>query len=202
VISVPRAMGMQDASGAESSAIFAYPEGRDYDKMGKGWDDSCKGYDVAFFDHMLALIRNRHCVDPSRVFAAGFSWGADFVTIWLAAGAMCYAPLPSHRAAMTSRIRPTTRPTLIAAAPESARWPSDLRATPMVINSILEHNLNRLNASSPNGCASSTARTNLEPCVRYDGCGAPLVSCGYHSQSYTLPSRWAQETWSFYSTFK
>jgi len=35
---------------------------------------------MAFFDKMLSYLEASYCIDKSTVFAAGFSWGCDFVT--------------------------------------------------------------------------------------------------------------------------
>src|SRR4029077_19951125 len=35
---------------------------------------------MVFLDHMLGSLEDSYCIDATRVFAAGFSWGCDFVT--------------------------------------------------------------------------------------------------------------------------
>ena len=75
-----RSLGLQMAAGAAAASIFVFPEGTDFQGFGAGWDDSCTGYDMPFFDNMAAALETRYCVDKNRVFVAGFSWGCDFVT--------------------------------------------------------------------------------------------------------------------------
>jgi len=73
--------GVQTGTGAADASIFVFPVGILYQPTGElGWDVSCGGYDMPFFDHMLAEIEAQYCVDPRRVFSAGFSFGCDFST--------------------------------------------------------------------------------------------------------------------------
>ena len=55
---------------AENSTIFVAPEG-----LNAGWANS-GGQDVAFTDAMLELIQGDLCIDTTRIFATGFSYGA------------------------------------------------------------------------------------------------------------------------------
>ncbi len=54
---------------ANNSTIFVAPQG-----IGNGWANS-GGRDLTFVDDMLKLIEGDLCVDTSRVFAMGFSYG-------------------------------------------------------------------------------------------------------------------------------
>jgi poly(3-hydroxybutyrate) depolymerase len=54
---------------AGDSTIFVAPQG-----IGNGWPNS-GGQDLAFTDDMVALIQGDLCVDKTRVFALGFSYG-------------------------------------------------------------------------------------------------------------------------------
>jgi poly(3-hydroxybutyrate) depolymerase len=54
---------------ADDSTIFVAPQG-----IGNGWPNS-GGQDVEFTDDMFDLIQGDLCVDKSRVFALGFSFG-------------------------------------------------------------------------------------------------------------------------------
>ena len=71
--------GLQNAAGAADNAIFVYPDAITFQHYGIGWDDGPDGHDLPFFDGMLKDIEATRCIDTSRVFAAGFSWGGDFV---------------------------------------------------------------------------------------------------------------------------
>jgi poly(3-hydroxybutyrate) depolymerase len=59
------------ALAANDPAIFVAPQG-----LNNGWGGEAK--DHAFFDDMLALFKSNLCVDTTRVFATGFSFGSMF----------------------------------------------------------------------------------------------------------------------------
>jgi poly(3-hydroxybutyrate) depolymerase len=54
---------------AENSTIFIAPEG-----LNAGWSNS-NGQDVALTDAILELVQNDLCIDTTRIFANGFSFG-------------------------------------------------------------------------------------------------------------------------------
>jgi poly(3-hydroxybutyrate) depolymerase len=54
---------------AENSTIFIAPEG-----LNAGWSNT-NGQDVAFTDAMLEQVQNDLCIDTTRIFANGFSFG-------------------------------------------------------------------------------------------------------------------------------
>ncbi|HSC66261.1 MAG TPA: cellulose binding domain-containing protein, partial [Cellvibrio sp.] len=59
--------GMKKLAG--DSTIFVAPQG-----LGNGWGNG-GGADVTFTDNMLAQLKSQLCIDESRVFANGFSFG-------------------------------------------------------------------------------------------------------------------------------
>ncbi|WP_457104045.1 hypothetical protein [Methylobacterium sp. P5_C11] len=69
---------MEDVPGAAQAASFAYPETRNLASFERGWNDSCHGYDMAFFDSIIRSIKSRYRIDERRVFVAGLSWGCDY----------------------------------------------------------------------------------------------------------------------------
>ena len=60
---------------ANDAGIVVTPQG--IKGSGNGWDDSKNGYDMPFFDNILAYVDEHYCADLSRVFVTGFSWGGD-----------------------------------------------------------------------------------------------------------------------------
>ncbi|RMG96321.1 MAG: Ricin and poly(3-hydroxybutyrate) depolymerase fusion [Deltaproteobacteria bacterium] len=63
---------------AAGAALFVYPQGLPQPDFGNdtGWNLDTNGEDVAFFDAMLDFVRERACVDESRIFSTGHSFGA------------------------------------------------------------------------------------------------------------------------------
>jgi len=65
--------------------VMPWPTGKTADgkaKSGTGWQVEPGGQDdrdLKFFDAVLATIRQKHAIDPARIYAAGHSNGAAFV---------------------------------------------------------------------------------------------------------------------------
>jgi poly(3-hydroxybutyrate) depolymerase len=60
---------------ADGSTIFVAPTGLNRNDMGTGWQNTDDA-DVAFTDAILAQVEADLCIDRSRIFATGWSWGA------------------------------------------------------------------------------------------------------------------------------
>jgi poly(3-hydroxybutyrate) depolymerase len=196
-----KAFGLQNAPGASAAGIFVFPQGIDFESDGVGWDDTCGGYDMAFFDTMLATLEADYCVDEARVFVAGFSWGGDQTTALdccrgskLRAVAVAsstdeftdsskyttYANLPCP-SATTASIRFTH-----ATGGDSAYPAPDFATTSALYRSW-------------NACSTQSTAVSPSPCVSYDACKSPLVECSYDGLGHALPSGWGNDTWAFFS---
>ena len=199
-----KALGLQNAPGAGAASIFVYPQGVPYLNAGVGWNDSCTGYDMPFFDNMLAAVTASYCVDEQRVFAGGFSWGCDHVTalaccrgskLRAIAAASC-----SDNFSEPARYQSYLNPSCSAATPPAVRfthavsadnaYPSPLFATTSAL------------FRSWNGCSASSSATSPSPCRAFDGCRSPLVECAYPGLGHALSSGYGAETWSFFSTLE
>jgi poly(3-hydroxybutyrate) depolymerase len=64
--------GLGDLAG--DSSIFVVPQGLKDSSGGAGWENP-NGRDVNFADDMLATVSDDLCIDLSRVFTTGFSYG-------------------------------------------------------------------------------------------------------------------------------
>jgi hypothetical protein len=199
-----KAFGLQDASGAKDASIFVFPQGIEFQNFGVGWDDSCEGHDVALFDEMLRSIQASYCVDPKRVFVAGFSWGCDHAAALaccrgekvraIAAGSCAdefkdksdyrtYVNLPCPAKTSTG-IRFTHD------ANGDTGYPGPLFATTSALFRFI------------NGCTSSEGPVEPKPCKSFAGCTNPFVECAYSGLGHALPGGWSTETWAFFSTFR
>ena len=72
----------RNSYGLEGSepAIYVYPQAPYWPEAGGvAWDVNPAGVDFPYFDAMLEDLKNKHCVDTARVFAAGKSNGGFFV---------------------------------------------------------------------------------------------------------------------------
>jgi polyhydroxybutyrate depolymerase len=198
-----KSYGLQHAPGAAESSIFVFPQGVNYLSSGIGWDDSSTGYDTTLFDNMLASLEADYCIDSKRVFVAGFSWGCDQVTaltcsrgdrIRAVGAASCtdeFTDRTDYRSYQSCPVRSTAaiRFTHDASGGDSG-YPSPLFATTSALY------------RSFNSCSSSAAPLSPGPCSSYLGCASPLIECSYPGLGHTLPSGWAGDTWTFFSSFR
>ena len=58
----------------EGTTIFVAPDGKCHENMCAPWEEK----DYAFFDELLAKLESELCIDSSRVFSAGFSYGSMY----------------------------------------------------------------------------------------------------------------------------
>lgn len=194
--------GLQDAPGAAQSSIFVFPRGIPFESYGIGWNDKCSGYDMPFFDHMLAAVAESFCVDPARVFATGFSWGGDHVTalaccrgsqVRAIAPASCSDEFddPANHCTYQNAPCPNAGNTAVRFTFDR-RGDGPLSAQQYKATGELFRGLGRCSASALGGKA---------PCVSYEGCTQPYVECGYSGLGHTLPKGWANDTWQFFASF-
>ncbi len=200
--------GLQGAPGASEAGIFVFPDGIPFNNDGIGWDDSAAGYDLPFFDAMLKDVAGAYCVDLSRVFVAGFSWGGDFVTTLACrrgdairavaanstddefkdpANYLTYQNLPcsSHR-------HPSIRFQHAIGGDKS--YPAPLFAT---TSKLFQH----LNACGPTS-SSVPPRNSTMFCDSYNGCASDYIECKFDTRiGHALPPNWAEDTWAFFSRF-
>lgn len=163
--------GMGDLT--DDQTIFVVPQGLVNAGGGAGWANP-NNRDVNFTDEMLAAISADLCIDTSRVFTTGFSYGAG-MSVALACvrpekfrAAVVYAP------AFISGVQPAQCTTPIAFFESHG-------VDDPIIN--YQTGLNVLSTfTGLNGC---TAATPPEPapdghtCVSYDGCSAPTRFCSF-----------------------
>jgi poly(3-hydroxybutyrate) depolymerase len=199
--------GLQNGA-ASGHGIFVFPQGINYKGYGVGWDDTTKGYDIPFFDNMVKEVETAYCINSARVFAAGFSWGGDFVTALtcnrgnviraLAVNSATdeysndsnyktYADLPcvtSTHSAMRYEH---------AVGGDSAYPAPDFATTSSLYKSF-------------NTCASTStpyhSSTSVMTCVSHNSCSKEFIECSFNASiGHTLPPNWATDTWAFFLTF-
>ncbi|HLZ99981.1 MAG TPA: hypothetical protein VKP66_18735 [Steroidobacteraceae bacterium] len=198
--------GLQRAAGASASSIFVFPDGIAYKQYGIGWDDTKAGYDLPFFDNMLKDLETGYCIDSSRIFVAGFSWGADFaITLACDRGDeiravaansasdefkdtsnyLTYKNLPC-RAGRHPPVRFQH-----AEEGDSAYPPPDFATT-----SKLFRYLNACPAQS----APAPTGAHPDSCVSYSGCSSEYIECAFDRKlGHGLPPHWAEDTWAFFA---
>jgi poly(3-hydroxybutyrate) depolymerase len=204
--------GLQNASGASEASIFLYPQGLPFYSYGVGWDDRKGSPDMPFFDNMVKKIETSYCINSARVFAAGFSWGGDFVTALacnrgsvLRAAAINSASdefndRTNHLTYQDLPCPTTSYPALRFehAIGGDGAYPSPLFAT----TSKLLQKFNACSTTCGSPTTSVPSSSSAMTCVSYNGCGKELIECSFATSiGHALPPNWAADTWAFFQTF-
>jgi poly(3-hydroxybutyrate) depolymerase len=160
---------------------------------------------------MLKGLEAGYCIDSSRIFVAGFSWGGDFAIAVacnrgdeiraVAANStddefkdtsnyLTYQNLPCP-----ARRHPAVR--FQHAEEGDASYPPPDFAT----TSKLFQYLNSCTGAAAPG-ASAPARSGARPdsCVSYNGCSSAYIECSFDRKiGHALPPHWAEDTWAFFT---
>jgi poly(3-hydroxybutyrate) depolymerase len=183
---------------AGGSTIFVAPEG-----LSGGWANT-NGRDLTFTDDVLAQVQNDLCVDTTRVFASGFSFGGSMAYALGCARSNVFRGVAVYSGAQLSgSCTPTT--------------PLAYYASHGVSDSVIPISSGRTLRDrfvTANGC---TAQTPPEPsgggthiCTTYQGCsaGRPVTWCGFDGDHNPAPrdsgqsSSWnPAQTWAFIAQF-
>ncbi len=198
-----KAFGIQNAAGASAASIFVFPRGIPFQNFGVGWDDACGGYDMVFFDAMVASIESTYCIDASRVFVAGFSWGGDQTTaLTCCRGDKLRAVAP---ASCTDEFGNGADYTTYSNLPcpvanhAAIRFTHDKNGDPAYPNPLFASTSALFRSFA--GCMQSSTATSPSPCVAFDGCTTPYVECPYDGLGHALPGGYGDETWAFFESF-
>jgi poly(3-hydroxybutyrate) depolymerase len=178
---------------ARLSAIFVYPNATRLSDGSVGWNPSLESGDIAFFDALYRHITEGWCVDESRVFSYGFSYGAYMTNL-----------LACHRGQSLRGIAALSGGGPIGACTASvAAFLTHATDDPVVPFSESEKSLEHwLHA---NGCERQGPRP-VDPaapgCVAYRGCapGRPVVWCPRPWGGHAWPDYGAAAVWRFFHT--
>ncbi|WP_437667011.1 alpha/beta hydrolase family esterase [Sorangium sp. So ce1182] len=176
--------GLQGRAGG--SAIFVSPEGID-----QGWENR-DGRDITFLRAMLDRLRGELCIDQSRIFSTGFSYGGMMsYAIGCAMGDVFRAIAPMS-GALYSGCEDGDSPVAMWGAHGDADDVVPLENGQSARDVFLERN----------HCDQQTTPTEPSPCVSYEGCdeGYPVVWCEF-SGGHTPANNSGESIWSFFSQF-
>ena len=154
------------------NAIYVTPQGLDAGSNGPGWANT-NGEDIAFVKVMLADVEGKYCVDTSRIFSVGFSYG----------GMMSFA-IGCEMSDTFRAIAPMSG-SLYAdfnckgTGPHIAMWGSHGLSDNVV--PIADGRSARDKILQQNHCGTTTTAVSPSPCVTYDGCdsGYPSTWCEF-----------------------
>jgi len=163
--------GMGDLT--DDKTIFVVPQGLVGPTGGAGWDNP-NGRDVNFTDDMLAAISADLCIDTSRVFTTGFSYGAG-MSVALA----CVRPDKFRAAAVYE-------PAFISGVNAAqCTTPIAFFQSHGVDDGIINYDtgLSVINTfAGVNGCTALTPpapATDGHTCISYEGCSVPTRFCNF-----------------------
>lgn len=169
------------------NAIFVAPNGLD-----SGWANP-NNRDVHFVQAMVGQLKNGLCLDGSRIYATGFSFGGM----------------------MSNAIGCEMGDTFRAVAPMSGSLWSGCSNSQNKVAAILLHSKvdsvvgyqygeeARDKYIAKNSCTTSTRAIGTNGCVEYQGCNSkyPVAWCGYNDGGHWPPAFAAKEIKTFFDRF-
>jgi len=156
-----QALTMYGLNSGLGDSIFVTPQGLDAGGNGPGWANT-DGQDIAFTKGMLADVQGKYCVDNSRIFSVGFSYG----------GMMSFA-LGCEMSDTFRAIAPMSGalysdPSCKGTGPHVAMWGS--HGTSDTVVPIDNGRAARDKILQQNHCGTTTTPVDPSPCVKYEGC--------------------------------
>jgi len=186
-----REFGIEEASNGQ--AILVYPQGLHVSLGGgtTGWELAPDGRDVAFFDAMLQQLDDQNCVDRTRVFSAGHSFGG-YMTLALG----CYRPAALRGIGAVAGGPPAheCEPGGIAALL--------VHGTVDEVVGIDQGRMARDGLLERNGCEETSEPVAPDPCVAYHGCDPELRWCEHAERAndgHAWPSFAGAGIWGFFA---
>lgn len=186
---------------SKNTAILVYPQGSGDPPgnqcVGCGgasitsmWSPS--GADLTFIDQLYADIANKWCVDPTEVFASGFSMGG-----MMANGLGCNRGELFRGIAAIHGLNSTSN----CSTKGTAALIQHDRNDSVVAYSHGEGAAEAFRTL--NGCTTSTANAaGYQGCVAYQGCraGFPVLLCSTTGVDHHVPSHGPANVWAFFSS--
>jgi poly(3-hydroxybutyrate) depolymerase len=152
------------------------------------------GQDIAFTRAMVTWFESNFCVDQSRLFSTGFSYGA-----MMSHTIACEMPDVFRAVGIMSGI--LTEPASRCLNRGIAAWIThgESDATLPYANGVSAKD----RVVSLNHCASTTHAVSPSPCVQYDGCDAadPVIWCSVPGEGHAIPTFGAGAIASFLGQF-
>jgi len=174
-------------------AIYVTPDGLTSGQF-QGWSNT-DGEDEELTRNIVAMIEEQYCIDKTRYFSGGFSFGGSMSytaalcmdDIFRAVGVMAGAPISG--ASSCDPDRPV------------AAWINHGTADDALQITLSEPLRDELVVK--NGCGTMTKPIEPSPCVAYDDCdsGFPVVWCEQEGVGHAIPSYGAKAITDFFRQF-
>jgi len=192
---------------AGKNAIFVAPQGillPGYEDYGLGWNEDCDGYDMPFFDAMLAQVASDFCIDRELVFAVGFSWGGDMSnSLGCCRGDVVRGVVPTSSGERNTGYDGAC--TEETSAFMMSYSDNDQAYTQEAFRSIIDfykgsQGCEDGTVDGPAPAVSTEGATGS--CKSYVGCDAPVIECLYPGMGHAKPELWREDIWTFVKSFQ
>jgi poly(3-hydroxybutyrate) depolymerase len=187
---------------ANNSTIFVAPQG-----ISNGWGNS-GGQDVTFVDDMIKQIENDLCVDTTRLFALGFSYGGGMTYALACARATVFRAAAVYSGAQLSGCSGGTQPIAYLGIHGISDGTCSISGGRSLRDTFVKNN-GCTQQSPPEPKSGSLTHT----CTNYEGCSAghPVEWCAFdggHTPGIVDgggddgAKTWTKtETWKFFTQF-
>jgi poly(3-hydroxybutyrate) depolymerase len=187
---------------SSNQAILVAPEGLDFNGNGLGWGNT-GGQDIAFLHSMLDLLQSEMCIDQSRIFSAGFSFGGMMSNAVGCAGlARAIAPMAGN--STVSGCTAGTQPVAYMGFHGTHDSVVDIAGGRTARDVFVKRNgcSSQTTPSSPSWCDGLASNYQPCTCVDYQGCmaGYPVTWCEYNADHQAAPNS-GPTLWTFFSQF-
>ncbi len=177
------------ANPGDAATIFVYPDGLEVPSLGAtGWTLD----DLDFFDAMVAELGTELCIDSSRIFSYGHSFGAYLSNVLgCARGNSVRAIAPVAGGLMQGQ-----------GACESAMPTWMAHAADDNVVALTQGIAARDKWLSENECTQSTEAVTPSPCQQYGECqsGAKVIWCETTTGGHNWPGYADSAIWNFFSS--
>lgn len=181
------------SSRSAGSAILVAPDGLPDPSQNnnKGWPNT-NGQDVAFVKAVLQLFESNLCIDQSRIFSTGFSYGGIFSLTLGCEMSDVFRAIAPESGELFGSCRTKGGPVAVW----QAQGDSDTTVPPASAQSANNYFV------TTNHCSAQTTAVSPSPCVTYQGCdaGYPVTWCEF-SGGHMPWSQAPDPVWAFFNQF-
>jgi poly(3-hydroxybutyrate) depolymerase len=183
--------GLQSRS--NGSAILVAPDGLPDPSQNnaKGWPNT-NGQDVAFVKAMLQLLESNLCIDQSRIFSTGWSYGGMFSLTLGCQMSNVFRAIAPESGELFGNCPSNSGPVAVW----QSQGDSDTTVPPANAQSANTY------FATKNHCSTQTVPVSPSPCVAYQGCdpGYPVIWCEFPG-GHTPWSQAPDPVWAFFNQF-
>jgi len=169
--------GIIGAFGLEASlggkVVLIAPDGVDQGGNGIGWGSGNNNPDIDLVKALIERAKQDHCIDSSRIYAIGFSWGG-----WMASQTACALGGAIAGFASVEGGGPMGNS---CAGPVAGMVVHGTADTAEPISSGIA---TRDKYKTIDGCGDTLGASTIAGCQQYSGCTKPLLWCQHDGEHY------------------